>query len=198
MKKITFLLAATLGLVSFAAQAQATGTTTPTDPAPVVDKKTAQATVNVRLHPIQTIMVNSGQTVNLDYKTELDYAKGVNTTQADHLTVYSTGAFAVTVQSDNEKLTSSDSRVKSDINASDIWVTASKGSNTIAEAKFEDPVSLSKSAKPLFSSSVGGVHKNFNVNYKAMGDADKYVNKYFSVQDPTVYSTTVTYSIVAK
>lgn len=185
MKKSAILFGALLGLVSITANAQ-----------------TATATVNVRLHPIQTIIVNTAnQNVNLDYKTEANYADGVNETQADHLKIYSTGAFAVTVKSDTDELVSTEAGVTEVIDASDIFVTASAGTtNALATTgvTYEPAVSLSTSATKLFSSTVGGVDKNVSVNYAAKGNLDKYVNKYFNVQNPTVYTTTVTYTIAAQ
>lgn len=181
MKKFIFLLATGLGLGTVAAQ---------------------QATVNVRLYPIQTIIVNPGtanQVVNLDYHTAADYANGVNTDKADHLSVYSTGAFAVSVKADAATLESAHTEVTENINSSDIWVTASAGStNTLTGVTYEPAVSLTQTAQELFSSTTGGVNKNFNVNYAAKGDANDYVNKYFNVENPTVYTTTVTYSIEAR
>src|SRR5690606_12766593 len=59
------------------------------------------ATLNVILNPIQTIEVNAAQkNVNLEYRTISDYANGVSATQVNHLKVYSTGAFSVSVASD--------------------------------------------------------------------------------------------------
>ncbi|MHA6727005.1 hypothetical protein ACX3PU_02955 [Chryseobacterium sp. A301] len=186
MKKSAILFGALLGLVSITANAQTTAT----------------ATVNVRLHPIQTIIVNpSNQNVNLDYNTEADYLNGVDATQADHLTVYSTGAFAVTVKSDTDKLKSTATGVTEDIEASDIFVTASAGTTNALEATgvtYEPAVSLKTTPTALFSSTIGGVNKNVNVNYAAKGDLDAYVNKYFNVENPTVYTTTVTYTIAAQ
>ena len=73
------------------------GITAQAQTAPVTDN----VTLNVKLHPIQTLVVNESQkTVDLDYKTEVDYATGVSSkVLVDHLTVYSTGGFKVTVRS---------------------------------------------------------------------------------------------------
>lgn len=198
MKKTAILFGALLGLVSISVNAQ-TGATT----ASPATAATATATVNVRLHPIQTIIVNSAnQNVNLDYNNEADYANGVSASQADHLTIYSTGAFAVTVKSNSETLTSDadvPAEKKKDIDASDIFVRAGAGTTRPLNANgvtYNNAVSLSTSEATLFSSTIGGVNRNVNVNYTAKGDANSYVNKYFKAQTPTVYSTTVTYTIV--
>src|SRR5690606_19796747 len=63
------------------------------------------ATLNINLYPIQTLEINSAQkTVNLDYKTKLDYESGVNSDQIDHLKIYSTGGFSIKVRSASDKL----------------------------------------------------------------------------------------------
>lgn len=179
MKNLIALAALAFGIVSVSAQ---------------------QSIVNVKLYPIQTIVVNPGnKTVDLEYHSEADYNAGVDKDVQDHLTVYSTGAFAVSVKSDQATLTNADASITESINASDIYVTASTGStNGLATATYNSAVSLTETAQELFSSSTGGVNKNFNVNYAAKGDLNAYVNKYFNAQNPTVYTTTVTYSIEAK
>ena len=52
----------------------------------------ANVTVNIILHPIQTITVNSSQKdVNLEYHNIEDYEKGVLTTLDDHPCLLRTG-----------------------------------------------------------------------------------------------------------
>ncbi len=184
MKK-TILVAIFLGGI-FAANAQTTPGT-----------KVGTATLNVNLYPIQDITVNPAQkTVNLNYRTAANYKDGVSVNQEDHLTVYSTGAFAVSVNSLKSNLTNAIYAEK--IKASDIAVTASKGTNALTGATFSE-VTLSNKATQLIASDKGGVNKTFNVNYTASGALeDAYINKYYSAENPTVYSTEITYTIAAK
>lgn len=64
--------------------------------------QTAEVTLNVKLNPIQTITIGAetDKTIDLVYDSETDYAQGVEVDIPDHLVVYSTGGFAVTVKSD--------------------------------------------------------------------------------------------------
>ncbi len=151
------------------------------------------ATLNIRLYPIQTITVNTSQKiVNLDYKTTANYTDGVSLAQADHLTVYSTGAFIVKVKSSSASLTGA----KSNIDASDVSISPLAGtSNQLVNAVYT-PQNLSNTDKTIIASSTGSVNKNFNITYKGAG-AQKYVDKYFNTENPTVYTTTVTYTIEA-
>lgn len=155
----------------------------------------AEVTLNVKLNPIQTIEI-SGTSKNIDlvYDSEADYADGVEVYIPDHLKVYSTGGFVVSVKSDLDNI----QRVAGaeTIDASTIIVQASEGSKSLSGADYSD-VSLSATEKTLISSYTGGADKTFNIKYAGIG-ADGYLNKYFSDENPTVYTTKVTYSIVAQ
>lgn len=178
MKKSTFFLAIVLGLVSNSAMAQ-----TATD----------QVTLNVKLHPIQTLVVNAGQkTVDLNYTTKADYSDGVAVDQADHLSIYSTGAFAINVKSSSDKLTGTSAT----IDANTITLTPSLGTSQLTGSTL-NTVTLSNVASTIISNTVGGVDKTFNIKYTG-ADADAYVNKYFNAENPTVYTTTVIYTIEAQ
>ncbi|WP_291087825.1 MULTISPECIES: hypothetical protein [unclassified Empedobacter] len=191
MKKLAFFLTIFCGLVSGTVFAQ---NPTTTGPGPI----TATATLNVELRPIQTIVIGGDNTVNLVYKTKEDYYNGVTANMKDHLIVYSTGGFAVKVGSKNEKLTSKNNEVKGEIEANKINLEASAGSgNSLSSYEFNEKVALNTEAKPLFSSTVGGTDLKFNVAYTGQG-GDAYVNKYNNVENPTVYTTTVTYTIEAQ
>lgn len=160
---------------------------------------TDQVALNVKLYPIQTIVVNAAN-VDLEYKTKDDYANGVTVSQGDHLTVYSTGGFTVNVKSEHATLTSSlPTAAAESINSSDILITSAAGTtNSLAGAAYETEVPLTTTGAQLIKSTTGGVNKNFNVTYKAKGDLDTYVNKYFKDgNNPTVYTTNVIYEIVA-
>lgn len=157
---------------------------------------TDQVTLNVKLNPIQTIEVNSVQkTVDLEYTSIADYAGGVSSTQQDHLKVYSTGAFAVTVKSDADDIVRANG--SETLSASTLKVKAENGSTNALIGATLGEVSLSTTATNIISSGVGGVGKNFNITYSGMG-SDAYVNKYFNDENPTVYTTVLTYAIIAQ
>lgn len=189
MKK-SILFAMFLGSV-FAANAQ----TTP-------GSLTTAATLNVRLYPIQTITINntSGNEVNLDYKTADDYDEGVEVNQVDHLKIYSTGAFAVDVNSTTSTLTST--TLGSDpIDVEDITITATEGTNPLVNADYSPgPVALGQAPVRLFSSKTGGNGSTVNVKYSTVGNhaPDAYLNKHVNGQNATVYKTEVVYTIAAQ
>lgn len=114
-----------------------------------------------------------------------------------HLTVYSTGAFAVNVQSKDAQLSSVNTSITEKINAADIKLTPTAGTTNPLSGSKLSTVTLSTTPTELISSNIGGVDKTFNVKYSAAG-ADSYLNKYFNVENPTTYTTVVTYTIVAK
>jgi len=180
MKKTFFLLSMLAGVLT--AQAQVSD----------------NATVNVRLYPIQTIVVNpDNKVVNLDYQTTTDYKDGVNVDKKDHLKIYSTGGFEVYVSAAGD-LTSSDAT--KNISAADIKITASAGTVnplTSTTSNTYKSINLSNTNQLLVDNATGGVNKTVSVNYAAAG-ADAYVDKFINGENPTVYTTTVTYTISPK
>ena len=186
MKKLAFFLTIFCGLVSGTAFAQ---DPTTTGPGPI----TATATLNVKLHPIQTIVIG-GTEVNLEYITKDDYSKGVTSKMDNHLIVYSTGGFAVKVRSENENLVREVGEGEIPVNT--INLVATSGTGNKSGSTFS-AVTLDTSDKNLISSEVGGTDLKFNVAYNGIGNND-YVNKYNNVENPTVYTTTVTYTIEAQ
>lgn len=158
-----------------------------------VSAQSDNATLRIRLYPIQTITVNPAEKdVELDYKTTADYKDGVSKLKSNHLTVYSTGAFTVKVKSSSGTLQGN----RSSIDASDVNISALAGTtNQLQNATYEAR-NLSNADQVIITSATGSVNKNFNITYKAAG-ADKFVDKYFKTENPTVYTTTVTYTIEA-
>ncbi|HJD86961.1 hypothetical protein OBK20_02800 [Empedobacter falsenii] len=181
MKKLAFILTIFCALVSGMALAQ----------------KTASATLNVKLYPIQTILIGTDNTVNLEYQTKEDYSNGVTKTMNDHLIVYSTGGFAVKVKSENENLVFTKGSTTDNISANTINLQATLGTGNVLNSSSFSKVVLDKSDKNLISSTVGGTDLKFNVAYNGKGNND-YVNKYYNVENPNVYTTTVTYTIEAQ
>lgn len=159
----------------------------------------AQATINIRFLPVQTISVNSSeQVVDLLYATTDDFENGVSVTHDDHLTVFSSGGFQVTVESTDENLLRSGG--SETIPVGDIVVRASNGSNNSQPALFSD-VPLSTTPSPLISAANGGNDLAYSVTYDntEAGSGQKYINRYVRSNQPeTVYTTSVTYSITTR
>jgi hypothetical protein len=82
---------------------------------------TDNVTLNIKLNPIQTIQVNQ-KTVDIVYSKIDDYQNGVSEFRENHLQVFSTGGFFVTVKSNSDYLTSENNTNK--IDAKDITVIA--------------------------------------------------------------------------
>src|SRR5690606_18912816 len=148
MKKISLTL---LSLVILSLQASAQSNESASD----------LITFNIRLHPIQTIEITPLQkVVNLDYVTKADYENGVNVNQPDHLRVYSTGGFAVRVESASLMQRRGSTE---EIDASDIVITPSAGSTESEDTHYPE-VNLTPVAQELISSATGGVNRMFNIN----------------------------------
>ncbi len=163
--------------------------------------KAQTATLNVVLHPVQSIVVNTANAeVDLVYDDATKYDEGVTAVVSDHLQVYSTGGFEVSVSvpaaNIGNDITTGTGSAET-IAASGITVQAADGSTTNTGSDFTPgAVALSTTAVPLFSSSTGGSANKYNVTYKGAG-SDAYVGKHFNGTSETTYTTEVTYSIVA-
>jgi hypothetical protein len=157
--------------------------------------------LHVRLNPIQTIEVSASQRiVNIDYVTRADYQQGVSNTQGNHITIYSTGGFIVSVNSLEDYIKNNysiSSGSKEMIPALGITVMASDGSNPLVGALYSANVPLSKEGAVLFSKLTGGVDKNFSITYTAE-NLDAYVNKQVNGEVETIYNTTVVYTIASQ
>ena len=144
--------------------------------------KSGTTTVNIKLNPMQAIIVNDDK-VNLNYTTLDDYNRGVDTLMQNHLTVYSVGGFKVNVKSNGDF-----KGTKGSIKAGDVIITA-----TAAGGSPGTPVTLGTTAAALITSTTGGFAKNYNVNYsnKVAGDAFAYAAK-----EGGTYTAEVTYEII--
>lgn len=156
-------------------------------------------TLNVRLNPIQTLVVNSLQkTVNLDYTTKEHYNQGVSLKQENHLNIFSTGGFEVKVKSGGSELTNQGAGPNGNIAAATVKLTALAGTqNALADAQYNQDVVLSATEGVIASSTKGARDKNIDIQYAAAGN-DAYLDKYVANQTPTTFTTTVTYTIYAK
>lgn len=161
----------------------------------VTDKTSDNVTLNIKLHKIQSLVVNTGQkTVNLEYKEINDYAGGVTSKQDDHLEVFSTGGFKISAKTSGATLNGTNGNDKT-IDVGDVQLLASLGSsNSLNDASMSE-TSLSTADQDIVSSSKGGRDLKFNVQYKTNHAADAYINHYRNSENPTVYTTTVTYTI---
>lgn len=154
-------------------------------------QKSASVSLNIKLHPIQTLIVNPSQeTVNLDYRTKSDYENGVTSKQVDHLSVFSTGGFEIKVKG-NDLVNNSRS-----ISAQDVFIQPYDGSNALSGVTYH-PVDLNGSETLIISSDKGSINKTFSVDYSAKGDF-KYLDLYRYSDMANIFSTTVIYLINPK
>lgn len=164
----------------------------------VYAQETNQVTLNIKLKQIQTLVVNPTQSeVNLEYITEKNYNDGVSSKQYNHLKVFSTGGFKVTAKAKDANLTGVSGN-ENVISTTDISIKATAGSNNNLRGDILSSTKLNGANEiTLISSKNGGRDLNYDVEYSAKG-GDEYINKYVKGEDPTVYTTTVTYTIIAQ
>lgn len=158
----------------------------------------AEVTLNIRFMPVQTISVNSSdEKIDLLYADTENYENGVSVTRDNHLTVFSSSGFQVTVQTAADQFVRSGG--KETIPTDDVIVKAYNGSSNKVPALFTD-VPLSASPTPLISATQGGNNLAFTVTYdnSEAGSGKKYINRYRSGQPEIVYTTTVIYCITTR
>jgi hypothetical protein len=160
---------------------------------------TDNVTVNIKFSPIQSIVVTSAQkNVDILYASTDHYNNGVSVTKDDHLTVFSTGGFQVSVGTTTANFTRAGAG-GGDIPVADVTVKAANGSTTNPEPTFAD-VALSTTPAALITTTKGGRDLKYSVTYdNTEGGSDKYIDKYISSDGTeSVYTATVTYTIAAQ
>lgn len=161
------------------------------------DANKGTVTLNVELHPIQTLVVKGDQnTVNLVYNTEEDYAKGVSSSSnTKHLKVTSTGGYAVKVKAiEFKNLEGFDNTqgAMNKVNLTQIGLETT-GSNK-KNKTFTDLSGLTNVDQTIVASSLGSVGEEFDVTYSAAGGNEYLLNNYVK-GEVVKWQTTVTYTI---
>jgi hypothetical protein len=156
-----------------------------------------EVTVNIKFKPIQSIVVNSVQrTVNLEYYTLQNYQEGVSVTMDDHLEIFSTGGFIVTVKASGD-FTRTTGDGDDIIPAGDVFVSATLAEDTSIGTP-ADATGLTIGGKTLITADAGGTALKYNVTYDntAAGAGNNYINNYIHPDLPeSVYTAKVTYTI---
>lgn len=153
-------------------------------------------TLNVNLHPIQTLQVNTNE-IHLVYDTAAKYESGVDVLQEDHLTVHGTSGMVITVKSDGDLTHSENTEEAGIIAANTIQIAASAGAtNAFLDATYANPF-LSSEEAVLLSNSKGGGIRNVSITYKGAG-GHAYSSKLIPGKPKTVYKTQVRYTVLAQ
>lgn len=156
-------------------------------------------TVNIRFLPVQTISVQTSQKItDLLYTTAEDYEKGVSVTHDDHLKIFSSGGFQVSVTADDADFRRSGSNET--IPLDDLIIRAAEGSYSGIRTRYAE-VALSTALAPIIESEDGGRDLKYNITYdnRNAGSAQHYIDKYVkSDGTETVYSANITYTITTR
>lgn len=161
-------------------------------------QKTDDVTVRIKFQPVQSIVVNSAadhQIVDLVYKDKTDYANGVTVDRDDHLEVFSTGGFIVTVNTNGDFTRTAGTG--GTIPAGDVFVSATLGTYTSIGTPAA-PAGLTTGGKTLITADEGGTALKYNVTYdNTAGASNVYINNYIydKSESESVYTATVTYTI---
>lgn len=158
--------------------------------------RSGYVTLNIRLLPVQTIAIQTSQkTTDLVYASTYDYEHGVSVVQDDHLTVFSSSGFQVTVAADESHFIQSEGDEV--IAVSDFVIRAAGGSSSGLHTHYEEAI-LSTNPAPIINSESGGRDLQYTITYdnKIAGSSQKYIDKYVSAGNrETVYTANITYTI---
>lgn len=146
------------------------------------------ATLNVKLLPIISLEFQGGEAgkvIDLIYTTQDNYTNGVSKSVPNHFKVTSMGGYKIKAKAADLVASGAKSQGTT-IGAGSIKLTVNGGNET----------QLSNNYVDLFSENTQVSGKSFDITYKGAGN-DEYKSKYFSGENPTVYTTQVMYSVEA-
>lgn len=156
-------------------------------------------TINITFRPVQTISVSPAQkSIDISYASIDDHQNGISVTRDDHLTVFSTGGFLVSVEASSENFTRMGGTET--IPVKDVIIRAVDGTDNTAGAEFSDVV-LSTAPSALITSSSGGRDLKYGITYDNSSgrEANQYINRYMSRDGAeTVYRSRITYTITTR
>lgn len=149
------------------------------------------ATLNVRLYPIQVIEVNPTlEMISVDYKTTEDNSQDMMIDQPDYLRMFSTGGFVVKVESTSTYLINDKG---GGIPVSDIIISPNAGAiNPLIEANLTS-ADLNERASTIITNNTGAINKTFGIHYQTKGDYDYSDDS--TTENPSTVVTNIIYSI---
>ena len=157
----------------------------------IEENEESSVTLNVKLNPVQSIVVQNNETVDLEYNSLSEYNLGVSSdVLANHLKVTTAGAFKIDVEAVNLNSTGTTDVIE----ANTIQIIATDGDNVLEDADYTAEFFLGNTDKTLISTTKGGLEKTFSIEYKGKGGYD-YLEKFMNPETGTVYTTQVTYTI---
>lgn len=153
--------------------------------------------LSIEIHPIQTLIIKNSPNVALEYKTKENYDQGVSKKIDDHIQIYSTSGFEVKAKTNNPNLVGTGTNTNKTIATTDISLTPENGSSSLQVGGLTTANLSGTSEVLVITSQTGGVDKTFDITYAAKGN-NEYINHFVKGENPTIYNTEVTYTIVAK
>lgn len=150
--------------------------------------------INITLHPIQILKINPAQTeVDLTYTDEDDYKNGVRNLQENHLTIFSTSGYEVSVFSDYASSSSGEAEVQPpSFQIAALLPDAAAGGINVSN------IHLLNYKQNIISSNRPDFGINFDVEYQGLGDNSYLKHLHSENLETTVHRTKVTYSLEVK
>lgn len=150
--------------------------------------------INISLHPIQILKINPTQSeVLISYENEEDYQQGVVSVQENHLTVFSTSGFEVSVFSSALPEIETQGR-EVQLTPIQIGVQAPESASGAINV---GNIQLQHFKQNIISSNRQDFGISFDIEYQGLGE-NIYLEHQSKNMQPSVLSTKVIYSIEVK
>ena len=151
-------------------------------------------TVNLKLNPIQTLIVNPSQkTVDLVYVTKEDYGNGVQATLQDHLQVYSTGGFNITAQTSGSVFQGGEGDLPI---GGTIGLIPREGTTKPVPGTGYLIPDLNTAPLNVIEATTGTNDGTFNMTYWGIGQ--DFLRDYYKAGTDNTFTTQVTYTILPR
>lgn len=160
----------------------------------VFSQTSGTVNINITLHPIQILKINPAQTeVALNYTDEDDYKNGVRNLQENHLTIYSSSGYEVSVFSDHAAFLSGEAEAqRPSFLISALLPEAAPGGINVSN------IHLLNYKQNIISSNRPNFGINFDVEYQGLGNNSYLKHLHSENLEATVHRTRVTYSLEVK
>lgn len=162
---------------------------------PAIAQTESSVTLRVIFNPIQNITVNSSQkTVDIEYTTLEDFQQGVENRQADHLSIYSTGSYEITVHATD--LFNNIADANKHFAPSNLHIAALLPHSN-PTGTFVSSIELDHQGKKIIASTAPAYHLNFDIVYKGVG-GHVFLEYALNTENTETYSTDIVYTISTK
>lgn len=152
----------------------------------------AAVSLSIVLKPLLNLMVNPEQiSTSLVYNTAEDYEEGVEVTNKEHLTVFSTGPYVVNARLANEEYTKISGETDKAMHLPEVSISATPAGG-LENVRLETSV-LTAENKHIITADYPALNKVFDVSFHGPGNGAFL--EYASKKGSSTFTNTIIYSL---